>query len=129
MEKKAPMPDVAAAIKRRLMLLAETYRKDITPEMTQGYLEALGDLSELEVEIAFVEASKRYKFFPNPAEIREALNLARDKFPAKLSAAVGTCGLCHGTGFKSVAHPKAHEDPAWANATIAVRCNHEVVAA
>jgi len=92
--------------------------------MLQGYIDALGDLTELEVAIGFTAAMRRAsKFMPNPGEIREALNAAKEKVPTALSD-YGKCEECGGTGFKTIPHPKAAEDPAWAHYKIAVRCNH-----
>jgi hypothetical protein len=116
---------VSVAVKRRLIRLCETYQKELTPEMLRGYIDALADLTELEVEIAFVAAMRRAnKFMPNPGEIREALVAAKEKIPAAPSGHA-QCSECDGTGFKLVPHPKASEEALWKDAKIAQRCNHE----
>lgn len=93
--------------------------------MIRAYIEALNDLNETEVEIAFSEAARRRKFFPNPAEIREALEIMRDHThvgkPYEFSP---QCKRCGGTGYELVPHTRANEHPAWAHQKMAVRCNH-----
>jgi hypothetical protein len=124
-EQKPVPKDVSAAIKKRLIRLAETYQRQITPEMVRGYIEGLGDLSDIEVEIAFTAAIRQGgRFMPNPGEIREALQSVKEKQPAQASAHA-KCADCGGTGFKTIPHPRAHEDQRWKNATVAVRCEHE----
>lgn len=84
------------------MLLSETYQRPLTAEMVSGYVEALGDLSEIEVQIGFSGAMRRSKFMPNPAEIREALAAAKDKSPTRPAEANQRCKTCDGTGFKTI---------------------------
>lgn len=107
------------------MRLAETYQREITKELTNGYIDALGDLTEFEVMIGFTAAMRRpSKYMPNPGEIREALALAKEKIPS-VPSTHGGCPHCGGSGFKTITHPKAKEDPAWSHYKIAVQCNHE----
>lgn len=88
-------------IKKRLLQLAETYQRQMTREMVLGYVEALDDFTPNEIDLAFREAVKRCKFFPNPAEIRECLNVALERMP-RTREAVNDCKLCEGMGWRVV---------------------------
>jgi len=92
--------------------------------MLQGFIDALGDLTELEIEIGFIAAARRAgEYMPNPGDIRNALAATKEKMPP-VKSAHSKCELCGGTGFKMVPHPLAKEDAAWQLATVAVRCEH-----
>jgi len=126
---KAPDRDVAAEIKKRLIRLCETYQRDLTPEMLRGYIDALGDLSEIEVAIGFVTAMRRAgKFMPNPGEIRDALVASKDKQPMQKQPVI-ECSECGGTGYKLIPHPKTDDLPLGRDYKIAVRCTHNREAA
>ena len=121
---KQPDKGVCVEIKKRLIRLCEVYQKDLTPEMLQGFIDALGDLTEMQVSIAFIEAMRRGgKFMPNPGELRDALASATEKLPARKSEN-GECPDCGGTGYKTIADPRASEAPQWAHYKVAVPCKH-----
>ena len=125
-EERIPPNAVSGSIKKRLTRLAETYQRPLTVEQVNGYIEALGDLSELEVEIGFVEATQKCKFFPNPAEVRNAAEAAKERTreARPTTFPVNVCARCGGTGFEVVPHPLQSENEAWKTATVAIRCKH-----
>ena len=55
-----------------LMLYAQTYREEITPEMALLYQEALSDIKPEVLHQAFLVATRICKFRPMPAEVRDA---------------------------------------------------------
>jgi hypothetical protein len=59
------------------MVFSQLYRQEATEAAVWAYREALGDLTSEEIESGCREAIRRLKFFPNPAEIRECLAIAR----------------------------------------------------
>jgi hypothetical protein len=124
---KPPDKGVCVEIKKRLIRLCEAYQRDLTPEMLQGYIDALGDLNEFQVSIAFVTAMRRgLKFMPNAGEIRESLQIATEKLPPQKNENTA-CPDCHGSGWKTVPHPRAGEDDSWKHYTQAVPCIHVTV--
>jgi hypothetical protein len=88
-------------IKRHLMRLAETYNRILTVEAVRGYIEALDDFTPDELDLAFREAYRRCKFFPNPAEIRECLSVALERMP-RTRIADENCKDCEGMGWKVI---------------------------
>jgi hypothetical protein len=84
--------------------LCAIYQKRVTEPMIEGYWNALSDLSEREASLAFREATKRCKFLPTPAEIREALNVALERMPRRGSSADAKCEHCDGNGWEVVEH-------------------------
>ena len=59
------------------MVFSQLYRQEATEAAVWAYREALGDLTSGEIDRGCREAIRRLKFFPNPAEIRECLAIAR----------------------------------------------------
>jgi hypothetical protein len=60
---------------------AEMYRMEISAEAAEMYVSALQHLSPSNLKIACDEAVKQCKFFPNPAEILDALKTYQDRQP------------------------------------------------
>jgi hypothetical protein len=59
------------------MVFSQLYRQEATEAAVWAYREALADLSPGEIDRGCREAIRSLKFFPNPAEIRECLEIAR----------------------------------------------------
>lgn len=83
------------------MKLSHVYRKKYDPEMLAGYFDGLSDLTDRELNLAYLEAIKRRKFFPTPAELRESLDIALERMP-RVTEADPNCKACDGTGWKIV---------------------------
>lgn len=88
-------------LRRHLKVLCETYGRPMSADGIEGYLRALSDLTIPEITLAFGEAIKRCKYFPNPAEIREAMYVALERMPRQKQA-LESCPDCGGTGWKIV---------------------------
>lgn len=97
------LPPVSSkkAIGELLIKLSNVYRKKFAPEMLDGYFDGLSDLTDRELNLAYLEAIKRRKFFPTPAELRESLDIALERMP-RVSEADPNCKSCDGTGWKIV---------------------------
>jgi hypothetical protein len=67
----------SSALGRWLIIFSQLYRQEATEAAVWAYGEALGDLTSGEIDRGCREAIRRLKFFPNPAEIRECLEIAR----------------------------------------------------
>ena len=63
--------DVLAAA---MVIFATVYRESITPQLSEIYLKALGDLTVKDFKDAVNHLVKTSKYFPKPAEIREAVD-------------------------------------------------------
>jgi hypothetical protein len=68
-------------LKGYLSTFALLYRQDISDEAVGAYEVALRHLSPSELQLGCQEATRRCKFFPNPAEILDSLKAAREKIP------------------------------------------------
>lgn len=98
---------------KRLKKLFKTFKEQPTSEQLEAYIESLSDLTDGEIDIAFIEAIKRCKFRPQPAEIREALTTAREcRTGTRFSLADPNCERCGGTGYGTVParDPDTHEE-------------------
>lgn len=62
-------------VARALAILAETFPKDITPELVRIYQHALRDASDDQVLTAVRRAIDTARFFPVPAELRDLIGL------------------------------------------------------
>ena len=63
--------DVLAAA---MVIFATVYRESITPQLSEIYLKALGDLTVKDFKDAVNHVVKTSKYFPKPADIREAVD-------------------------------------------------------
>lgn len=83
-----------------LKLLFAAWRIPVTDEAVTPYVLALKDLTVEEQRLAFVETFRRHKSFPPvPGEIREYLQVARERNPVKAANAHGNCPRCGGVGW------------------------------
>ena len=64
--------DVLAAA---MVIFATVYRESITPQLTEIYLKALGDITVKDFKAAVDHLVKTSKYFPRPSEIREGVYL------------------------------------------------------
>jgi hypothetical protein len=71
----------STTLKGYLSTFGTLYRQDITEEAAGAYEVALQHLSPEALKIACDEAIKQCKFFPNPAEILQALKDFYDRTP------------------------------------------------
>lgn len=98
-------PEEVERVAKRLKVLFATFEIIATPEKFQGYLEALEGLSPEQVEVGCLEAVKRSRRCPSPADVRD---WALERGPQKqLQEAKEECELCGGTGFKVVNRPNS----------------------
>lgn len=88
-------------IGKYLLSFCELHRRQLTPALLSLFCEALADLTPNEVQLGFREVAKRVKFFPAPAEIREALEVALERMPRR-SLAKDDCPHCEGYGWRTV---------------------------
>lgn len=102
-----PPPEIPALtsieeIGRLLLKTCLAYGKAYKKGMADVYQEDLADLTPQEVELAFKEARRRCKFFPNPAELREALYAAIERAPRQSRRESDpNCTECRGEGWKT----------------------------
>jgi hypothetical protein len=77
----------------------------MSDELVETYLETLGHLSLVDIEIAFPEALRRETsgYMPTPGQILGALAALHDKFGAQIPNAHAHCKKCGGTGFITIA--------------------------
>ena len=85
-------------IARKLNVFAQVYDRRINRLLIEAYVAALADLTVRQLEIGFSEAIKRYKFFPTPAEVRDAMQVVIEKEPRR-AISVPDCDICQGTGW------------------------------
>jgi hypothetical protein len=71
------LSSTSSALAKWLMVFSQLYRQEATEAAVWAYREALADLTPGEIDRGCREAIRRLKFFPNPAEIRECLTIAR----------------------------------------------------
>jgi hypothetical protein len=83
------------------MRLCAAYQRPLTREMVEAYHEALSDLLPREAALAFAEGTRRCKWFPNPAELREAMTVALERMPRRTESDP-SCPKCQGAGWKEV---------------------------
>jgi len=101
------MPDLPSLTSREkigelLLPFCTLHRRRIAPLMNL-FCNALADLTPREVELGFNEVAKRTKFFPTPADVREALEAALERLPSRpLQLASEDCPHCSGCGWKIV---------------------------
>lgn len=97
------LPDLSTRehIGRLMLRLFIAYRKKADLATVDVYHEALRDLMPRESELAFLEATRRYKYFPNPAEIREALYVALERNP-RGPESDPACARCDGQGWETI---------------------------
>jgi len=89
-------------IGKLLLPFCELHRRSIAPLLSL-YCEALADLTPREVKLGFTEVAKRTRFFPTPADVRDAMEAALErmpKHPRRLAA--DDCKNCDGTGWAIV---------------------------
>lgn len=90
-------------IGKHLLPLLELHRRPYRPGVLSLFCEALADLTPREVDLGFRECAKRLKFFPTPADVREALNVALERMPQQTRRlADENCARCNGTGWEIV---------------------------
>lgn len=94
-----PAQDAIAVIVKWLKRSCEIFSRDFSHEMFRTYCDCLYDLRAPELELGFSEALRRTKFFPTPAEVRMALDVALERMPRRREADEN-CNLCGGTGWK-----------------------------
>ena len=80
-------------IGKYLLSFCELHRRQLTPALLSLFCEALADLTPNEVQLGFQEVARRVKFFPAPAEIREALEVALERMPRRSLALHGLPSL------------------------------------
>ena len=76
------------AFAEALHVLAETFGEPMSDLRTEGYFNALSDLSIAQVNVAVRHAMRSCKFFPKPAELREAVTGTADEAAQKAWDAV-----------------------------------------
>ena len=77
---KQPVSKTEQPARKWIVILAEFYRTDLTergPRYVELWVGALSDVEASSLELACRKAMQLYKFFPTPAEIRDALQIAR----------------------------------------------------
>lgn len=94
-----------------LMLYAQTYREEITPELVLLYQNALQHIPARLLHRAFLAAAKAYKFRPTPAEVITQAEILADRDPKQLPGS--TCEHCEPDGWR-MENGKA------------LRCNHNL---
>lgn len=94
-------PDGIAVTVKWLTRYCEVFRKEFTQTLFETYRDCLYDLSVAELELAFAEGMRRTRFFPNPAEVRDALDAALERMPRRREA-VEDCPKCQGDGWKVI---------------------------
>lgn len=72
-------------LKDGLNTFAQLYRQEISDDAVVAYQRALEHLRPDQLQVAFDEAIKHCKFFPNPAEILAALKDFYDRSPMHAS--------------------------------------------
>ena len=85
-----------------LIVYGKAYREEISEELVLLYCETLKDLRPEVLHKAFLEAAKKSKFRPTPAEVREAAGVEIERQPKRKSEAREDCEQCRGTGWKMV---------------------------
>jgi hypothetical protein len=97
------LPPVAGndLILKHLRKLSAVFDRVLSPELIRVYIEALGDLTPNEWDLATRECIRRCVFFPKPAELRARLLAALEKMPRQKEADAD-CKLCLGDGWKPI---------------------------
>jgi hypothetical protein len=83
------------SLQKRVAALYSRYEKPADKATVDWFLAAIADLTPAEIDSAFREGPKIWKYMPRPAEFRDAV---------RVTAAEATCGKC-ANGF--VADPEA----------------------
>lgn len=90
-------------IGKHLLPFFVLHRRKFSAEVLTLFQEALADLTPREVELGFTEVAKRQKFFPTPADVREAMEAALERMPSQSRRlADENCKDCNGCGWKIV---------------------------
>jgi hypothetical protein len=80
--RKRPLQPSAAyldVLNKRLAMLSELYRTQLTELQVLGYTESLAEVKPRFLDIGFALAFKKYKFIPTPAEIIEQSEIAAER--------------------------------------------------
>ena len=94
-------PEGTAIIVKWLTRYCEVFRKEMTQNLFEAYRDCLYDLTEPELELGFTEALRRSRFFPNPGDVRDALDVALERMPRRRESDP-ECKICAGNGWKIV---------------------------
>lgn len=79
-------------------LTAQTFRAEMDDASLEAYRQALADLTERQLRMAFEMARKKHlEFMPSPAQIREYLHQAKMEMMPAPSA---DCRQCGGSGWR-----------------------------
>lgn len=90
-------------IGKHLLPFFVLHRRRFSAEVLTLFHDALADLTPREVELGFTEVAKRQKFFPTPADVREAMEAALERLPSQpRRLASENCPHCFGCGWKTV---------------------------
>lgn len=81
-----------------LLRLCTTHRRELSKIMLDTYHEGLADLSDREVELGFQEVIKRLQFWPQVADVRNALAIALERMP-RPDRTAPDCKECDGNGY------------------------------
>jgi hypothetical protein len=65
-------------LNKRLAMLSELYRTQLTELQVLGYTESLAEVKPKFLDMGFTLAFKKYKFIPTPAEIIEQSEIAAE---------------------------------------------------
>jgi hypothetical protein len=102
--------DIRQVVRLWLSAYAKVYHKPVDDDLVEAYVLALENFTPAILQRAFLRRMKSSKFFPTPAEIREAaeieLELELVPMPRESDA---DCELCRGTGWKLVKRPEGGE--------------------
>ena len=75
-ERRAPelLSDDLDTLAAAMVIFAKVYRESIDPQLTDIYMAALGDLTVKDFKAAVDRLVKTQRFFPKPADIRQAVD-------------------------------------------------------
>ncbi|MDP9162381.1 MAG: hypothetical protein M3O09_19415 [Acidobacteriota bacterium] len=73
-----PSTEFLGVLNRRLAMLSEIYRTQLTELQVLGYTESLMEVKPRFLDMGFALAFKKYKFIPTPAEIIEQSEIAAE---------------------------------------------------
>lgn len=90
-------------IGRYLLSFCELHRRAMTPAILNLFCEALADLTPRELRLGFQEVARRTRFFPTPADVRDAMEAALERMPRqRRQLAAEDCPKCSGCGWRTV---------------------------
>lgn len=76
---RPPSSEYLGVLSKRLAMLSELYRTQLTELQVLGYTESLVDVKPKFLDMGFALAFKKYKFIPTPAEIIEQSEIAAER--------------------------------------------------